>query len=201
MTPAEQLISEQKNFFAAGSTTMPDARLAALYCLNDTIETSRPVTMALMRGDGLSEAEVSRQMDAVRSELALWQKDLLRLLRFGWKKAEGGKPQPIGTLLILGASGAAFAETLRTVFAAIAAGNTLILNLDKNTPAVADCIRTVLSETFEENYITVCGEHHEELAAMAFDATFDASDDTAESLCSREGLRRFSCFEKPGEES
>ena len=195
MTPAEQLLADQKAFFEAGSTTMPDARLAALYCLNDTIENSRPMLQMLLRADGLGEEAVSGEIGAAQAALAEWQKSLLRLLRSGWKKEEGGKPAPCGTVLLLGGKGASFGRTLCALSAAIAAGNTAILSLEAGAPATADCIRSILGETFEPEYIAVCDEAAAELSALPFDKTFDAGAAENAAFAGHNGLRLFSRFD------
>lgn len=194
MTKSEQLLADQKEFFAAGSSAMPDARLAALYCLNDTIENSRPMLEMLLRAEMDGDA-VAGALNAVCESGSCWQKDLRRLLRTGWKKEQSGAPAPCGVVLLFGAPGASFVQTMTALMTAVAAGNTVVLSLEKTASATADSIRALLTETFEPEYIAVSGEASAELSTLPFDKVFDAGAAAVEALSGRDGLRLFSRFE------
>ncbi len=192
----EQLLDKQKAFFEAGSCTMPDARLGALYCLNDTIENARPMLECVLRANFPTEEAVKKEIDTVLEASERWQKELLRLLRSGWKKEEGGKPAPAGTVLIISAPGASFAHNMLAIFAALAAGNTVLMNADNMAGGSADCLRGMVTETFEEDYVATTLEASDDLKKLPFDLIFEAEKVKPEELLGREGLRLFSRFEE-----
>ena len=190
----QQLLDKQKAFFKAGSCTMPDARLGALYCLGDTIENARAMLGCVLRANFPSDEAVEKEIRTVEEGQERWQKELLRLLATGWKKEDGGKPRPVGSILLLSAEGASFAHTMLALFAALAAGNTVLMNLDTMTGGSADCVRAMITETFEDDYVATTLEPAEDLKEMPFDLVFEAGSHKPEEYFGREGLRLFSRF-------
>ena len=69
-----------------------------------------------------------------------------------------------------------------------------MMNLERTASATADCLRTLIQQTFEPEYITVSDLPSAELTALPFDKVFDVGAAAEQPLFGRDGLRLFSRF-------
>lgn len=193
MMTGEELLAEQKLFYLAGSTRYPDARLAAVHCLTDTLQQTRPMLDGILRSVCRSDSEVREQIGTVLGAGEAWQRDLLRLLRGSWKE-EGGKPRPLGNALLLIAPSSTFAEAVLALFAALVSGDTVVLNVERMRGGAADLLKLAAEDTFEERYVAIPRIRAVELKELPFRLIHDTAGRTAEDYTGKNGLRLFSAF-------
>lgn len=142
----DELILKQKAFFEAGYTLDPRGRRAALQILANTIK---------------EKAAEGGEAEELLAEVQVLRKQLHRMSRFALVKAllarwiptgNGGFPDPKGTAVI---EAGERMSSLSKLFNQLAIGNTAVIMIAPDTQADGTAVRSIIDETFTEDYVAV----------------------------------------------
>ncbi|EYE88911.1 aldehyde dehydrogenase [Fervidicella metallireducens AeB] len=165
MLDVSKVILKHKEFFEAGVTKDVNFRLEQLKKLKKAVEDREKQIMdALCKDLHKSEFEsYLTEIGVVLSSINYFLKHLKK-----WAKVKkvrvplnqiGSKAyiyhEPYGTVLIIGPSNYPFQLVFEPLIGAIAAGNCVILKPSELTPNTAKVIKEIITETFDENYISI----------------------------------------------
>ena len=162
-TPAA-LVQRQRDFFGLGYTRSLDYRLRRLQELRRALVEWEPrLADALQQDLGKSGFEVlSSEVGFCLAELDVALKNLpkwMRSRRVGlpltlWPGSGRVMPEPLGTVLIMGAWNYPVQLTLVPLIGAIAAGNCAIIKPSEVAPHTSRAIAELLQRTFDPMYVT-----------------------------------------------
>ncbi|WP_207433076.1 aldehyde dehydrogenase [Sabulibacter ruber] len=163
--PPDQLVQQQKAFFATGQTRPLEFRLRMLHRLQKAIQKEEKAIIAALAADfGKPPFETfATEIAILLSEIKFLTKHLRK-----WVKPKKVKssflnfpskdyiyPEPYGVALVIGAWNYPFQLTLSPMLGAIAAGCCAILKPSELTPATSQLTARLLQEHFPPEYITV----------------------------------------------
>lgn len=182
MTDIEQIVAEQRAYFATGATIPVEARISALRRLERAIldheneinaalkeDLGKSATESYMCEVGLTLAELRHQIKHVRG----WAKrhgawvGLANFPSRGFTVAE-----PYGVTLIMSPWNYPFMLTMEPLAGAIAAGNCCVLKPSAYSPATSAVIRRVVEAAFDEGHVKVVEGGRAENTAL-LDQRFD----------------------------
>lgn len=179
---ADQFLQEHRRFFNHGQTRSVQFRLEQLKKLSDAIRRhEQNLLSALYRDLRKNEfeaytTEIGYTLNSIRytmKHLRQWAKPQKVKTPFYHIGSRGYLyKEPYGTVLIIGPFNYPFQLLIEPLIGAIAAGNCAVLKPSENTPAVAAAVKTLIQETFDEDYIRVI-EGERETTSVLIHAPFD----------------------------
>ena len=164
-TEIKSIIENQRLYFQSGATQDVSFRLAALRRLKTTIQKYEPEIHAALKKDlGKSDFESYMcETGLVLSELGYMLKHTRSFARekrvhtplSQFHSRSFKKPSPYGVVLVMSPWNYPFLLTLDPLVDAIAAGNTVVLKPSAYSPHTSEVIRQMITECFEEEYVSV----------------------------------------------
>ena len=164
-TEIKQIVNLQRDFFYSGATLDINFRRNALKKLKTCIIKYKNEISAAIRNDlgksdfesymcetGLVLSEISYMLKHIQS-FAKEKRVHTPLAQFHSRSYK--KPSPYGVVLIMSPWNYPFLLTLEPLVDAIAAGNTSILKSSAYSPYTGQMIQKIITECFENNYVTV----------------------------------------------
>lgn len=164
-TEIKQIVNLQRDFFYSGATLDINFRRNALKKLKTCIIKYKNEISAAIRNDlgksdfesymcetGLVLSEISYMLKHIQS-FAKEKRVHTPLAQFHSRSYK--KPSPYGVVLIMSPWNYPFLLTLEPLVDAIAAGNTSILKPSAYSPYTGQMIQKMITECFENNYVTV----------------------------------------------
>ena len=164
-TEIKQIVNLQRDFFYSGATLDINFRRNALKKLKTCIIKYKNEISAAIRNDlgksdfesymcetGLVLSEISYMLKHIQS-FAKEKRVHTPLAQFHSRSYK--KPSPCGVVLIMSPWNYPFLLTLEPLVDAIAAGNTSILKPSAYSPYTGQMIQKIITECFENNYVTV----------------------------------------------
>ncbi len=164
-TEIKQIVNLQRDFFYSGATLDINFRRNALKKLKTCIIKYKNEISAAIRNDlgksdfesymcetGLVLSEISYMLKHIQS-FAKEKRVHTTLAQFHSRSYK--KPSPYGVVLIMSPWNYPFLLTLEPLVDAIAAGNTSILKPSAYSPYTGQMIQKIITECFENNYVTV----------------------------------------------
>ncbi|SHM91215.1 aldehyde dehydrogenase [Gracilibacillus kekensis] len=185
MSNVTSTLSMQKAYFATGATKDISFRKQALTNVRKAIQKNeKKIIDALHHDLNKSEAEAfSTEIGILYSEIDFILKHIDE-----WAKKKKVKtavthvgsssyiyPQPYGVALIISPWNYPFQLAIAPLIGAIAAGNCAVIKPSELTPETSATVKQLISETFDEDYITVIEgavETNQALLAENFDYIF-----------------------------
>lgn len=183
MKKYEEIIKSHKKFFESGKTLDISYRKNALIKLKEAIENYEDRILYSLKLDlGKSEFEAyETELGIVKSELKNTIKNLEK-----WSSPQKVRStiinplsknriynQPYGVCLILSPWNYPLQLSIMPLIASIAAGNCTILKLSELSPFTSSCIKEMIDNTFEKEYVSVfCGEAEEAVSLIESDVDF-----------------------------
>lgn len=178
----EETMIAQRQFFRSGKTLSLSFRHAALDKLRQSILAHEADINTALRADlnkspsesymcevGMTLSELSY----IKKHLNKWAKDRRVLTPLAQFHAKSYKVyQPYGVVLVMSPWNYPFMLTLDPLIGAIAAGNCCVVKPSAYSPATSAIIRTIVSECFPPEYITVVEGGRAENQAL-LDQKFD----------------------------
>lgn len=180
-----EILENQRNFFASGATIPVKFRVAMLKKLYNAIkkyekEINAALSADLGKGDfegymcetGLALTEISYMIRHTKS-FAAEKRVRTPLTQFASRSYK--KPSPYGNVLIMSPWNYPFLLTIDPLADAIAAGNTAIVKPSAYSPATGRIIEKIIVECFAPEYVAaVTGGRKEnaELLSLKFDFVF-----------------------------
>lgn len=181
-TEIEELIAEQRAYFATGSTIPVDARIAALRRLERAIlDHEQEIYGALKEDLGKSVPESYMcEVGLTLSELRYQIKHVRRWARHHKRSSSLANfpsrcftvAEPYGVTLIMSPWNYPFMLTMEPLAGAIAAGNCCVLKPSAYSPATSAVIRRVVEAAFNEGQVAVVEGGRAENTAL-LDQRFD----------------------------
>ncbi|ACJ32655.1 aldehyde dehydrogenase [Anoxybacillus flavithermus] len=178
-------LQKQKRYFRTGATLSLSFRLAQLARLKETIQVHEQAII-----DTLAKELNKSPLEAYTTEIGVVYEEInfitKRLAR--WMKPKrvptplthlGSKsyvyPEPYGVSLIIAPWNYPFQLAISPLIGAIAAGNCAVVKPSEYTPAMSALLKTIVSEAFPEEYITVVeggADVSQQLLNLRFDHIF-----------------------------
>lgn len=180
-----KMIKAQRQLFESGATRSMTFRIDQLDRLGKGLEAYQDRLLSSLRADlGKSALEaystefgfVMRDIRHAIRQLPKWMRPTR--VRTPWMTAPSRaevQPDPLGVVLILGPWNYPLQLLFSPLVGALAAGNCACLKPSEQAPATAETIRSLISETFPDQLVTVsCGgpETAAELVSQPFDHVF-----------------------------
>lgn len=184
-TGLEQLLKEQREYFAQGKTKELPLRLAVLKALKRTVQKyEKEIGQALQKDLGKSATETYMcETGMVLSELSHMIRHLHRyakeqrvrtpLAQFHARSFTS--PEPYGVVLVMAPWNYPFMLAMEPLIGAVAAGNCVVVKPSAYAPATADVIERIVGECFLPQAVSVVKGGREEntaLLAQRFDFIF-----------------------------
>ncbi len=179
------LFRAQKAYFRTGQTHALRFRIQSLCTLQKAIKQFEPQIMDALHADlqkSQTESYISEigfsydEIRFVKNHLHKWMKPKrvpTSWLHF-WSTSKI-VPEPLGSVLIIGPWNYPFQLIISPLIGAIAAGNCAILKPSECAPHTSHVLKTLITETFDSDYIAVCEggvEQTQALLAQPFDHLF-----------------------------
>lgn len=178
----EQLVGEQRAYFATGKTKPLGHRLAALDLLEQAVlRHEEEITQALREDLGKSPFEAYMcETGMVLSELRYMKRHVKAFARNNtvptplaqFHARSFTSPEPYGVTLVMAPWNYPFMLTLEPVIGAIAAGNTVVVKPSAYSPATSQVLADLLAECFPAKFVAVVQGGRQENAAL-LDQKFD----------------------------
>lgn len=159
----QNILVQQRNYFAAGHTLSYQARQNALGALKSSLQRhEQDLAVALKTDLGKSDYESYMcETGLTLSELSWMQKHLRRLMRekrvptplSQYVARSFRSPSPYGTVLIMSPWNYPVLLTLEPLIDALAAGNTAVVKPSAYAPATSEVLRIILEECFAPEYV------------------------------------------------
>lgn len=185
MNDMDALLAGQYRFFAEGSTRDPDFRRKQLIKLGECFRKAEKHILGALHDDlGKSEFEAySTELAVIYQELSICLKNLRKWaspvkVRTNAVNLPGLSrivPEPLGTVLIIGAWNYPFQLTMGPLIPAMAAGNTVVLKPSELALNTSSVLHQIISAEFPEEYIHVVQggpDKAKELLDKKFDKIF-----------------------------
>lgn len=203
MTEAEikQIVQKHRTYFSTGATLNVSYRVHALTKLKSCIIKKEEKIHEAIKNDlgksgfesymcetGLVLSEISYMLKHIRSyakEKTVWTP----LAQFASRSYK--KPSPYGVVLIMSPWNYPFLLTLDPLVDAVAAGNTVVLKPSAYSPHTSEMIREIISECFDEKYVSVVTGGRAENACL-LNEHFDYIFFTGSQAVGREVMRKAS---------
>lgn len=177
-----QMIHDHKQFFYSGRTSDLSFRLDQLRKLKEAIQRYEPQIVSALYQDLRKsefesyETEIGLTLESIRytmKHLKRWMKrQKVKTPLYLHPSKSYIMKEPYGTALIIGPFNYPYQLVIEPLIGAIAAGNCAVLKPSESTPTVSAVIRAMVSETFDEHYITVI-EGDKETTSALIHAPFD----------------------------
>lgn len=161
----EEIMQQQRTYFAAGATLPVRFRLDALSRLQREIKRREADIIAALRTDlGRADyesymVEIGVVLDELRyviKHLPKWAKNKRVRTPFTHFPAKSFiSPQPYGTVLVMAPWNYPFYLSLNPVVGALAAGNCVVLKPSAYAPAASTIIRELCETCFDPGHVTV----------------------------------------------
>lgn len=180
-----QILQQQKTYFASGATLPVEKRKAALQNLKAVIRKYEPEILSALQKDlGKSQTE------SFMAEVGMTYEEITYMLRHLDRLAAPIKvptpvttfgsrseiiPIPYGTVLIMSPWNYPFLLTMQPLVDALAAGNTAVVKPSAYSPHVSQIMEKVLMEAFSPEYVSVVlggRQENQALLDMKFDYIF-----------------------------
>lgn len=178
----ERMLARHREFFHQGHTIAAAFRLEQLRRLKEAVTRfEQPILECLRQDLGKSEFEayatevgfVLNSIGQTMKQLARWMKPRKVPTPIHLQPAKSWIiSEPYGTVLIIGPFNYPFQLLLEPLIGAIAAGNCAVLKPSEAAPHVSAVVRTLIEETFPEDYIRVVEGEKETVSALIH-APFD----------------------------
>ncbi|ANB60919.1 aldehyde dehydrogenase [Anoxybacteroides amylolyticum] len=180
-----ELLEKQKRYFQTGETLSLEFRLKQLIRLKETIQKyEQRITDTLKKELHKSPFEaytteigiVYEEINFIMKRLARWMQPKrvpTPLTHFG--STSYVYPEPYGVSLIIAPWNYPFQLAVSPLIGAIAAGNGAVVKPSEYTPAMSALLKTIVSEAFSEEYVTVVEggvDVSQELLGLRFDHIF-----------------------------
>ncbi len=172
----DNLILNQRNYFASGATLSVDFRVAMLKKLYSAIKSNETEIFDALKADlgkseyegymceiGLTLAEISYMLKNIR-KLSKPQRVRTPLSQFPSKSYI--MTVPYGNTLIMSPWNYPFLLTVEPLVDAIAAGNTAIIKPSAYSPATSAVVEKIVTSCFEPEYVAVITGGRKENAAL-----------------------------------
>lgn len=203
MTEAEikQIVQKHRTYFSTGATLNVSYRVHVLTKLKSCIIKKEEKIHEAIKNDlgksgfesymcetGLVLSEISYMLKHIRSyakEKTVWTP----LAQFASRSYK--KPSPYGVVLIMSPWNYPFLLTLDPLVDAVAAGNTVVLKPSAYSPHTSEMIREIISECFDEKYVSVVTGGRAENACL-LNEHFDYIFFTGSQAVGREVMRKAS---------
>lgn len=163
MNNIEQIVSAQRAYFQTGTTLPISVRIEALKRLQASIRRHEQDLLDAMRSDlGKSASEAyMTEVGLVLSDIAFQLKHIRQWAKptYKWTPLTNFPAisrihhDPYGVVLVMSPWNYPCLLTLEPVSGAIAAGNTVVVKPSAYSPATSAVIATIISETFEPEYV------------------------------------------------
>ncbi len=181
----QDLITQQRTYFASGETLSIETRKGALQKLLQAIDRHEQAILEALHTD-LSKSHIEgyiTEIGIVRHELRYclkhiktWSKVKRKRTPLAyWPSKSFIVPEPYGVVLIMAPWNYPFQLCLVPLIGAISAGNTVILKPSAYAPATSQVIADLITEVFNSNYVSVVQggrKENEELLEQCFDYIF-----------------------------
>ncbi|EDX87144.1 aldehyde dehydrogenase (NAD) family protein [Synechococcus sp. PCC 7335] len=179
----QDLVRDQRAFFATGKTKPLDYRLEQLNKLREAITARQDAIIQAAKEDlgrpefeGYFEIGVTAELSYVLKRLKSWVKPQKASLPISQLPGSAWvQPEPLGCVLIIGPWNYPFQLVISPLIGAIAAGNCAIIKPSEIAPATSKVVAELISSTFEPNYVAVKEggvETSQALLAEKFDHIF-----------------------------
>lgn len=195
----DEILEEQREYFASGATLPVSFRIEMLKKLRDAVHRyENDIADALLADLGKSDFEgFMCESGLVQSEITYMIKHTRRFAKektvptplTNFASRSYKKPSPMGNVLIMSPWNYPILLTLDPLADAIAAGNTAIVKPSAYSPASSAVIEKIISECFDPKYVAVVTGGRKENAAL-LDKKFDLIFFTGSQNVGREVLRR-----------
>lgn len=161
----DQLVNKQKAYFQTGATKSAEFRIAQLKKLYNAIVKNEEIIINALKAD-LNKSD----FEAYSTEIGFTLKEITEAIKNvkKWMKPKrvrtpithiGTKSkiyrEPYGVTLIISPWNYPFQLTMTPLVGAIIGGNTAIIKPSELTPSTSSVIRTILNDTFQEEYISI----------------------------------------------
>lgn len=161
-----KIMADQKEFFYSGITRELDYRLEQLQKLRTNLQAWEPeIKQALKKDFGKADVRsfsaIYREIDVIESKLAGWSADKRQGIF-----SKNSINKPFGTILLLPPWQSALTEIFIPLIGAIAAGNTIVVQLPEETVHLQKNLTLVIEEIFPANYISVINGSQTELETL-----------------------------------
>lgn len=162
ISPVDQIIAEQRAFFATNQTKSIEFRRQQLKKLKAAIAQAQPDILAALKQDlnkpefeGYFELAVIREIDYAIKKLKSWAKPQRVGIPLEQFPASAKiYPEPLGVVLIIGPWNYPFSLMVSPLIGAIAAGNCAVLKPSEIASATSAVFTQIIGETFPTEYIT-----------------------------------------------
>ncbi len=182
MTDIEQIVSEQRAYFATGCTIPVEARVSALRRLEQAILDHEDEINAALKKD-LGKSPTESYMCEVGLTLAELRYQIKHVRRWAKRHGKGAGlanfpsrgftiAEPYGVTLIMSPWNYPFMLTMEPLAGAIAAGNCCVLKPSAYSPATSAAIRHVVEAAFDDGHVAVVEGGRAENTAL-LDQRFD----------------------------
>jgi aldehyde dehydrogenase (NAD+) len=178
----EQLLTQQREFFATHTTKSLSFRMTQLKKLKGMLESNEAAILAALHQDlGKSAFEAyATEIGTVMEELNYFLKHLPKLykdknVRTPLKHFHAKSfihSEPYGNVLVMSPWNYPFYLTLAPVVGAVAAGNTVVIKPSQYSPATSKLIADLIAKHFEPGFLTVVEGGREANTAL-LDQAFD----------------------------
>lgn len=185
MSSIAQQFEESKNFFKTHKTKDIKFRKQQLKLLSKSIKSHENELLEALKHDlGISAVEAYateigitlKSIKMARKELKNWSKTKqVDTPIFMFPSKSYIKPEPYGTVLIIGPFNYPVQLLFEPLIGAIAAGNTAIIKPSELTPNVANVIRQIIEDVFSADFVAVVEggiEETQTLIHLPFDYMF-----------------------------
>jgi len=183
ITPINDIIRQQRDFFATGITKNVAFRKEQLTKLKQAILNNEKAILSALKSDlnkpeleGYYELAVIQDINYALKKINSWVKPTkVKTTLENFPASARIYPEPLGVVLIIGPWNYPFSLMISPLIGAIAAGNCSLLKPSEIAPATSQIVAKIINETFDSNYITVIEggvEVSQQLLAEKFDHIF-----------------------------
>jgi len=181
----ENILKKQQEFFKSGKTLPIKSRLENLKKLQKVIKSREEEICAALHSDlGKSRTEAYMcEVGLTISEISYFLKNLKKFAKdkivptpiTNFHSKSIIKSVPWGNVLIISPWNYPFLLAMESLVDALAAGNTVILKPSAYSPATSKIVKSIVEETFAEEYVAIVTggrEENKQLLSMKFDYIF-----------------------------
>jgi aldehyde dehydrogenase (NAD+) len=180
-----EIVSQQRRFFASGTTKNIEFRIEQLKKLKQVIQEASESIFTVVKADlnkPIFEAytaelgAITQEIDYILKHIKTWTKIQKKPVSLSLLPASAEiYPEPLGVVLIIGPWNYPFALSLVPLVGAIASGNCAIIKPSELAPHTSKLIAEVITKNFPPEFITVVEggvSTSQELLTQKFDHIF-----------------------------
>jgi acyl-CoA reductase-like NAD-dependent aldehyde dehydrogenase len=183
MNSIQEIVKQQRQFFASEITKSVDFRIEQLSKLKNAIISKESQIIEALAQDlgkpnfeGYFEMVVIQDIDYALKEIKKWVKP--QKVKIGLETFPSSAkiyPEPLGVVLIIGPWNYPFSLMISPLIGAISAGNCAVLKPSEIAPHTSKILTEIITDIFPSNYIAVVEggvETSQQLLAEKFDLIF-----------------------------